>query len=300
MLVVRKTDAFLIGVPKAGTTWLAHTLDQHPEITLSDPKEPNIIASHKGTFIRTDSRPDWNEWENCFQSEGTRLDASIHAFSCPLAPSRIKKEKPNAKFIICLREPVSRSFSHWNMILNTREDEYNGFDWSTFRKAWDDIHLKDDSMYGSSMSRWLKEFELNRFLLINSNDLRNNSLQILKEIETFLEISNFAYDLSSNRHANSAASRRPISVIGKIVRVLFLAFPQIVKRPIVQFLQKRDINIYNFPLLSSKGQNHTIDSEAYVICGKELIKELELFQQLTDFSTVEWIEQIHKQIESIN
>ena len=39
-----EVDVFLIGVPKAGTTWLAYALDQHKEINLSDPKEPNIIC----------------------------------------------------------------------------------------------------------------------------------------------------------------------------------------------------------------------------------------------------------------
>ncbi len=43
-------DVFLIGVPKAGTTWLSNILNQHPGICLSDPKEPNFIATHKGTF----------------------------------------------------------------------------------------------------------------------------------------------------------------------------------------------------------------------------------------------------------
>ena len=56
-----EVDIFLIGVPKAGTTWLANTLNQHKEIILSDPKEPNIIASHKGTFIRQNESPDWEK-----------------------------------------------------------------------------------------------------------------------------------------------------------------------------------------------------------------------------------------------
>ena len=52
---------------------------------------------------------------------------------------------------------------------------------------------------------------------------------------------------------------------------------------IVNFLQKRDFNIYNLPLLSSKGINHQINSEPYKVCGAELIEELELFEKLTKF-----------------
>ena len=49
-----EVDAFIIGVPKAGTTWLANVISQNPGIILSDPKEPNIVASHQGTFGRDD------------------------------------------------------------------------------------------------------------------------------------------------------------------------------------------------------------------------------------------------------
>ena len=169
-----EVDVFLIGAPKAGTTWLAYPLNQHTIIDLSDPKEPNIIASHRGTFIRTDESPEWNKFKVCFQGEGLKLDASVHAFSCPLAPSRIRQRIPNAKFILCLREPVARAFSHWNMVLNTKESEANGVDWSTFEKAWEDDRLSIDSMYGASMSNWLEEFNLdNLFIPLSAKSITN-------------------------------------------------------------------------------------------------------------------------------
>ena len=66
MVEVPEVGAFLLGAPKCGTTWLAEILTQHPEICVSDPKEPNIVASHKGTFGRDDSEPDWVEYADCF------------------------------------------------------------------------------------------------------------------------------------------------------------------------------------------------------------------------------------------
>ena len=66
--------------------------------------------------------------------------------------------------------------------------------------------------------------------------------------------------------------------------------------PIVEKLQKRDFNIYNLPLLSRKGLNHTLDSNHYNICGKELIKDLELFEKLTGFNTRNWSEKINNQM----
>ena len=52
----RKPNLFLIGAPKCGTTSLASYLSDHPQIFVSDPKEPH--------FFNTDSenRKTWN-WE---------------------------------------------------------------------------------------------------------------------------------------------------------------------------------------------------------------------------------------------
>ena len=291
-----EVDIFLIGVPKAGTTWLAYTLDQHHSISLSDPKEPNIIASHRGTFVRSNEEPDWGKFENLFPHKGLKLDASIHEFACPLSPSRIKQKLPEAKFILCLREPVSRSFSHWNMILNTKESVNNNVDWSTFEKAWADNRLKGDSMYGQSMSRWLKEFDLDRFLIIDSADLKTNPISILERIEHFLDVESIEYKIDENRHSNSAASRRPITTVGKVTRGLFSVIPNFIKNPIVEKLQKRDFNIYNLPLLSKKGIAYSLDSKHYNICGEELIRDLELFENLTAFNTSKWSKEITNQL----
>ncbi len=291
-----EVDVFIIGVPKAGTTWLAHTLNQHNKIVLSDPKEPNIIASHRGTFVRTEEEPDWTKFKTHFNGKGLKLDASIHAFACPLAPSRIHERMPNAKFILCLREPVSRSFSHWNMVLNTKEAITNDIDWSTFEKAWLDNRLSDDSMYGSSMSRWLKEFDLGQFIIVDSGRLKSNPNSSLIEIENFLDIENYNYNIEQSRHSNSAISRRPITSMGKLTRIFFSLFPNKLKLPIVETLQKRDLNIYSLPILSKKGIVNELGNIHYNICGEELIKELKLFEELTHFNTEIWRNEINRRI----
>ena len=182
---VSGTHAFLIGTPKSGTTWLAATLSQNPDICVSNPKEPNIIATHKGTFSRSVEEPDWELYESFFEGKGIRLDASIHAFSCPLAPMRIFDRFEDPRFILSFREPVSRIFSHWRMIVDNGEAHPNGADWSEFKSAWEDERLRCDSRYGSSMERWLEKFELNRFYIIESTDLRTRPKEVLGELDEF-------------------------------------------------------------------------------------------------------------------
>jgi len=292
-----EVDAFLIGAPKAGTTWLGHALNQHPGISLSNPKEPNIVASHRGTFLRVEDEPDWSKYERCFRGEGLKLDASVHTFACPVAPGRIRERCPEARFILCLREPVSRTVSHWNMVRSNGSDVGNGTDWADFQIAWADERLRADSMYGTSMKRWLEHFDLDRFLLVDSSRLREEPLDVLREAEGFLHLEGAEYDLVSSRHSNSAATRRPITGFGVFASRVFSLIPKMIKSPVVGYLQKRDLNIYKMPMLSRKGAVFPLDDSHYLTCGEELCKELDLFESLTGFKTLAWKDEISRRLD---
>ena len=103
--------------PKCGTTWLYSALEQHPGLCLSNPKEKRNCDSQN--FVSRCSDPDLKKYMKYFKGEGMKIDCSIHAFACPEAPSRIKENYPNAKFIICVREPVARTISHWKIVRET-------------------------------------------------------------------------------------------------------------------------------------------------------------------------------------
>ena len=286
---VPETHAFLIGTPKSGTTWLAATLSQNPNICVSKPKEPNIIATHKGTFTRSEETPDWELYESFFDGEGIRLDASIHAFSCPEAPSRIFHRFDDPRFVISFREPVSRIFSHWRMALDSGEAKKNDADWSEFESAWEDERLRCDSRYGSSMERWLQKFSLDRFYFIDSSDLRTRPVEVLRELEQFLGLSHHEYIIDMSRNSNSASRRRPMSAIGKAVRLVFSLVPHLIKGPVVRVLQKRDLHIYNAPILSSAVPLLKPQQEHYRICEKTVSEEVQLLSKLTGFESKGWM-----------
>ncbi len=287
---VSGTHAFLIGTPKSGTTWLAATLSQNPDICVSNPKEPNIIATHKGTFSRSVEEPDWELYESFFEGKGIRLDASIHAFSCPLAPMRIFDRFEDPRFILSFREPVSRIFSHWRMIVDNGEAQPNGADWSEFKSAWEDERLRCDSRYGSSMERWLEKFELNRFYIIESTDLRTRPKEVLGELDEFLGLSRHDYNIDMKRESNSASTRRPMSAAGRIVRTFFSYVPNLLKGPIVRILEKRNLNIYKAPILSKSVQVLKPQNEHYRICNKTVSEEVQLLSKLTGFEPKGWTE----------
>ncbi|MBU38377.1 MAG: hypothetical protein CMA59_02500 [Euryarchaeota archaeon] len=293
-------DVFLVGVPKAGTTWLSNILDQHHGIILSAPKEPNFVASHKGTFERDGVEPDWSKYGDFFMGDGLKMDASVHTFSCPIAPERIKSNFPDARFILCLREPVSRTVSHWNMVRSTGEDRENDRDWSDFEEAWSDDSLRVESMYGTSMKNWLEHFDLDRFMIIDSSRMRSEPMAVVREVEGFLGVEEWDYDVKMDRHANAASSNRKSTAIGNLVMFCFSLVPKFVKSPVVKFLQRRDWNIYRLPVLSTEEEYVPLGDLHFSTCGGELCDELSLFGSLTGFDHSEWENQIRTRIGSVS
>ena len=281
-------NAFIIGAPKAGTTWLADNLSKHPELSMSNPKEPDIVGTHKGTFGRDYSEPKWDSYEACFNKEGIRIDSSVHTFSCPVAPERISEKIPHAKFILCLREPVERSVSHWRMIVDSEEDKRNGTDWKEFDLAWKDDRLRKESLYGESIQNWLQYFPISQFHIVDSEEMKKNPKLVIYNIEKFLGVNHHpSINLDSN-NANRAVDRRVKSDFGNKVTSFASKIPYFLKAPIVYLLQRLGINIYKSRLLTSRNHGYTMEQKYYDICGKELSKDLELFQKLTKFRIEHW------------
>jgi hypothetical protein len=119
-------DFLIIGAPKAGTTALHAALAQHPEVFVSNPKEPKY-------WLCDDAPPPaWNgpgdkhsqqEWV-WRRAEYTSLYApaeagQVRGESTPFylwsrgAHRRIAEGIPDVKLIAVVRDPVDRAYSNW-------------------------------------------------------------------------------------------------------------------------------------------------------------------------------------------
>ena len=286
---VCSVGAFLLGAPKCGTTWLANVLTQHPEICVSNPKEPNIVASHKGTFGRDESKPDWEKYADCFTGDGLRIDCSVHAMACPIAPSRVANNWPDARLIICLRDPVSRTVSHWNMVLDSEADRKYGTDWSNFEEAWADSRLSVDSFYGAAIARWLEHFDRDSILLIEANQMRHNPSGVLEDVCNHLSVTPHSFDFDLVKNANRATDRRTITVMGRIFRFAVKLIPNFIKSPIVKGLQSRNFDVYALPVLSVKSkQKRNITEEQRALLAPDINADLKLLEESTGFDSSKW------------
>jgi hypothetical protein len=110
---MRLPDFIIIGAAKSGTTSLYHALARHPDVFMSEPKEPEF-------FARDDLYAGGIEgYAALFGAAGPDQicgEASTLYTLAPLFPDaapRIARHVPEAKLVYVLREPASRAYSYY-------------------------------------------------------------------------------------------------------------------------------------------------------------------------------------------
>jgi len=106
---VELPNFLILGAAKSGTTSLYYYVGQHPDVCLSQPKEPLFFESEYERGLGF-------YWERYFgQCNGQSAigEARVYNLYLPYVPQRIRDSLPHARFIAVLRDPVDRAYSHW-------------------------------------------------------------------------------------------------------------------------------------------------------------------------------------------
>ncbi|WP_353471267.1 sulfotransferase [Salipiger sp. H15] len=123
--------AYLIGAPKCGTTALGHYLSEHPGVSFSNPKEPHYFSRDLQGLCRC---ADLRGYRACF-TPGERaelmIEGSVWYLYSETAISEILKARPDAKFIVMLRNPVKMLASLHRQLIHALDETEEDF-----RTAW--------------------------------------------------------------------------------------------------------------------------------------------------------------------
>lgn len=108
-------NLYIVGAERAGTTTLYRTLSRGTGAYFPEKKEPNYWAtSVPSRAVFTDE--DYKRLYSHAPPAATLLgDASPSYLYMPDLPHRILKVAPNALFVIVLRNPVDRAYSHYTL-----------------------------------------------------------------------------------------------------------------------------------------------------------------------------------------
>lgn len=236
-------DVYLIGAQKSGTTTLAYLLAQHPDICMSNPKEPHFFATswYKGLNWYRD------RFSNC--EDAICVDASTTYSMAPLSleqnsrntekylqdvPQRIYSINPNARFIYLLRDPVERAYSgYWHHYTAGREQK-------KFEEAIrNDFFYVDVSNYYGQLALWLEYFPIESFQFILFEDMKKNLEYAAKTCFKFIGIDSENIQLLSQKARNKS---KYVNGVGRQFNRLFttldsFGFGYVAPSPVKSFIR---------------------------------------------------------------
>ncbi len=190
-----RTDFFIVGAPKAGTTALYSTLARHPKIFLPALKEPNYFSSadllQDGLYYRETIITTAEDYERLYNKAGNRLkgDASVSYLYYPETARRIFEYNPQARIIIMLRHPVERAVSHYRMdrrlgYVNRPLEEIFEKGPADCRSFFQQYFLL--GLYSNQIDRYLKTFGNHQVKIIFFEQLKDDFQSVVQETINFL------------------------------------------------------------------------------------------------------------------
>ncbi len=190
-------DFLIAGVQKAGTTTLHKALKHHPELCLSSPKELHFFDNDAS--FATDL-PDYSSYNAHFSHATARQqcgDATPAYIFHSQAAHRIKAYNPGMKWLVSLRNPIDRAFSHWNME-RSRGKENLTFRQAIFAekdRARDALPLQEmrfsyiaRGLYSQQLQRLFALFPRDQIFVFQFERLVNEHEALIAEIHQFLGV----------------------------------------------------------------------------------------------------------------
>ncbi len=205
-----RPDFIIFGHSKSGTTALHDMLDQHPDIYMSDPKEPNFFASdftRKGLqYAFREMTPD--EYRAIFKdAPGNAVcgESSASNIYSTVAAENAYRWNPDAKIIVIFREPVDflKSY-HMQMLKNPIEDGDNVEDLQTAldlepqrkqgkqlprgQKVPELLYYMERCKYTDQLKRLYSVFPREQVLVLLYDEFRKDNFATLKQVCSFLGV----------------------------------------------------------------------------------------------------------------
>lgn len=218
-------DYLVVGAQKCGSTSLCSMISEHPDVAPALVKEVHFFETQanfaKGADWYRAFFPTEKEADGKLTGEGTPL---MHH---PLATRRIAAMVPEARIIVILRDPVSRSWSQYThdfvrgRVSTSFEDlvaaeeampdlsiEALGEDTKDARR-WQRLSLLRRGRYAEQIERWRVHFPREQMLILFLNDLAADPQGTMDRVHAFLDLA--PRDIGTLKRMNTALRNGQIS-----------------------------------------------------------------------------------------
>lgn len=180
----------ILGAQRCGTTSLRVYLSSHPDVFMPD-TETAYFSRHHNKGLG---------WYSSHFKTKTKLVGEKCAgyLSDPKAPKRISNHLPNPRFIVLLRNPVDRAWSHYLWAKSMHEEAYS-FKVAILRGSYTQKYGEHSGylsrgLYADQLERWFSVFPKDCFLIIKSEAMFASPTTTYEEVLSFLELRGHGID----------------------------------------------------------------------------------------------------------
>lgn len=234
-------EFLIIGAARSGTSALASSLDQHPQIRFTRPKETHFFAfagcpvDFKGpgddVMVNNCTTTNPKDFEslvgkpqpNVLRGEGSVSTLYYHEHSVP----SIKTYAPDARLIVILRHPIDRAYSSFQYMRSKGFEPLDDFcealaqEQQRIEANWHHIwHYARMGMYSESVAAFMSNFARKQIKLIFYDEFEEDAVGLLRDIFRFLNVDTECAvdtDLRVNR-SGSVRNQFMAGMIKKVIR----------------------------------------------------------------------------------
>jgi hypothetical protein len=210
---MNKPNFFIVGEPKSGTTALHDFLDQHPQITMSEVKEPyhfctdfhreSDLFHKKPLYFRYRDEDKYLSLFKQDKSYSAVGESSTFYIWSKYAAKNIHAFNPDAKIIIFLRNPIDFIYSlHSHWVVETYENITSfseALEAERERKTtWEHIpsrayfpsmlYYTSVANYSAQVERFYKYFDRDQVKVFLFEDFKKSNADIFQKIVKFLQV----------------------------------------------------------------------------------------------------------------
>jgi hypothetical protein len=257
------------GAAKSGTSSLHSLLDQHPDLNMSKPKEPQHFShdelyrggaeAHNALFKSDQAYRYHGESSQCYM---------VHSH----AMMRIKERLVSPKIIFVLRDPIDRLWSQyrWNyrraveraplmQALAERGDD-TGYNFNpAIRMYQENGGYLAFSRYSHWIPLWRETFGGDNVLVLRTEDLQTDPMGTLGKCFDFLDVAPFDITVQPRRNQTTKTNRVPPLLVARMER----AMPAAIRGSLYYALRGKALNAFT-PTppdkMSTEEKNHVRDA----------------------------------------
>ena len=169
-------DFIIIGAAKCGTTALWMNLDKHPEINMGR-KSFSSIELHFWGYKFWSRGFDW--YKNLFNGPICG-EKSVDYWISRKSLRLMKQHIPNVKLILCVRNPVDRAYSNYQM--HHRANKVGSFTFELFKRQY----ARKGKYYKHIQEQVLNFFDKDKLYICVAEHMKSNTTEEMRKIFKFL------------------------------------------------------------------------------------------------------------------